>query len=150
DLILTANNRLRNHMLRAFAASQSTSVWRPPAIQPLNQWIKAQWEALQNQAYPSTAALIANSLQRQILWQQVILESDAGAALLQAEDLATNADAALRNLELWQLNRAQLSAEGSPNTEWFLTWLDGFRQQLAARHLITSESAQAIVQTAFR
>jgi ATP-dependent helicase/nuclease subunit B len=150
DLILTANNRLRNHMLRAVAADQPSGVWRPPAIQPLNQWIMAQWETLQNRAHPATATLMASNLQRQILWQQVIQDSAAGPALLQVEDLAANADAALRNLELWQLTEAQLDAEHGPNSEWFLTWLAAFKQQLTARPLITSESAQAVVLNAFR
>lgn len=149
DLILTANNRLRNHMLRAVAADQSAGVWYPPAIQPLNQWIMAQWEALQNQAHPATAVLVASKLQRQILWQQVIQESALGAELLQVEDLATNADTALQNLELWQLSQDQIAADQGPNSEWFLSWLTTFKQELATRQLITSEAAQVIVLNAF-
>jgi ATP-dependent helicase/nuclease subunit B len=149
ELILTANNRLRNQMLRAFAAEQRLSVWRPPAIQPLMHWIDEQWNALQDTADPRTALLIGNALQRQILWQDVILSSDTGPALLQAEELAQSADAALRNLQLWRINPTQLEFEENLNTRCFLEWLKVFRQQLALRGLITAESAQEILLETF-
>lgn len=150
DLILTANNRLRNHMLRAFAAQHTTLVWQPPAIQPLNHWIDDRWRALQDSAYPHTACLIASALQRQLLWEEIILGSEVGPALLQPEDLTQSADAALRNLQLWRVNAKQLNDESNLNTVNFKEWLASFENALRARELITAESAQEILLQAFK
>jgi probable DNA repair protein len=149
DLIITANNRLRNHILRAFAAQQAQNVWQPPAIAPLNHWINDCWASLQDSAHPQTAVLIASSLQRQLLWEQIILASDSGQELLQAEELAKSADAALRNLQLWRLRTEQLNADGNLNTECFKNWLADFEQALKTRSLITAETAQEILLQAF-
>src|SRR5690606_13820074 len=150
DLILTANNRLRNHMLRAFAAQQTDVVWQPPAIQPLNHWISDRWRALQDSGYPQTACLIASALQRQLLWEEIILNSEAGSALLQPADLARSADAALRNLQLWQLTAQHLNDENNLNTLHFKEWLASFENALWERGLITLESSQEILLRAFK
>src|SRR4051812_24312882 len=103
ELIITANNRLRNHMLRAYGQQQQdeTSVWPSPRIYSLSQWIGLNWELLQRRAYAPAAKRIINNLQRQTLWEKIIGESSLAAALLQPEPLAQAADSALRNLELW-------------------------------------------------
>lgn len=149
DLILTANNRLRNHMLRAYAAQQTATVWQPPAIQPLNHWLDECWRTLQDSALPQAARLIASTLQRQLLWEDIILTSEAGSALLQAEELAQSADAALRNLQLWQLGAEHLKNEDNLNTRCFVDWLVQFDDALLKRELITAESAYEIVLQAF-
>lgn len=150
DLVLTANNRLRNHMLRAFSLQQMRKVWQPPAIAPLHHWINDCWAQLQDQAHPQTAVLIASALQRQLLWEQIILASDTGQELLQAEDLATSADAALRNLQLWRLNTQQLNVDDNTNTASFKIWLKRFEETLQSRGLITIETAQEILLQAFQ
>lgn len=149
DLILTANNRLRNHMLRAFAAQQTGTVWQPPRIQPLNHWVSDCWRTLQDSAYPQTANLIASTLQRQLLWEDVILASESGSALLQAGELAQSADAALRNMQLWRLSAAYLNDDNNLNTRCFGEWLASFELALQARGLITAESTQDILLQAF-
>lgn len=157
ELIITANNRLRNHMLRAYGQRQvdSTKVWPSPRIYSLSQWIEFNWGLLQRRAYVPAAQRIINNLQRQTLWEKIIGESSLAAALLQPEPLAQAADSALRNLELWQLTEAQVrDAEpllnAQSNTYCWLTWLGEFRARLAQLGFITQESANQILIDAFK
>lgn len=157
ELIITANNRLRNHMLRAYGQRQTetTSVWPSPRIYSLSQWIELNWELLQRRAYAPAAQRIINNLQRQTLWEKIIGESSLAAALLQPEPLAQAADSALRNLELWQLDEEQVRAAEpllnvQSNTYCWLTWLGEFRARLAQLGFITQEMANHILITAFK
>ena len=74
ELIITANNRLRNHMLRAYGQRQvdSTKVSPSPRIYSLSQWIEFNWGLLQRRAYVPAAQRIINNLQRQTLWEKTI------------------------------------------------------------------------------
>ncbi|MCE3254211.1 MAG: hypothetical protein K0Q67_3231, partial [Cellvibrio sp.] len=157
ELIITANNRLRNHMLRAYGQRriETANVWPSPRIYSLSQWIGLNWELLQRRAYAPAAQRIINNLQRQTLWEKIIGESSLAAALLQPEPLAQAADSALRNLELWQLSEEQVRAAeplltAQSNTYCWLTWLGEFRARLAQLGFITQEMANHIVTAAFK
>jgi ATP-dependent helicase/nuclease subunit B len=153
QLILTANNRLRNHLLRAYGQyqqSRSNNVWPTPRIYSLSQWLELQWSQLQRLGYAPAAQRIINNLQRQALWEKIINESSLAAALLQAEPLAQAADSALRNLELWQLSEADVQAADPllnphSNSYCWLTWLGEFRAHLAKLGFITREAANQIL-----
>lgn len=157
ELIITANNRLRNHMLRAYGQRQteSASAWPSPRIYSLSQWIELNWALLQRRAYAPAAQRIINNLQRQTLWEKIIGESSLAAALLQPEPLAQAADSALRNLELWQLTEEQVRAaepilNTQSNTYCWLTWLGEFRARLAQLGFITQEMANHILTAALK
>lgn len=157
ELIITANNRLRNHMLRAYGQRQTNTakVWPSPRIFSLSQWIEHNWGLLQRRSYAPAAQRIINNLQRQTLWEKIIGESSLAAALLQPEPLAQAADSALRNLELWQLSEEQVRAaepllNAQSNTYCWLTWLGEFRARLAQLGFITQENANQILIDAFK
>lgn len=155
DLILTANDRLRRHLMRAWSQEQHRlghSAWPAPRIQPLNLWLDSQWQTLLESGYSGCRALVANRQQRQLLWQRVISESPGSDTLLQAEPLAGDADAALRTLELWRLSPAQANRSAAPEAddELFGVWLHNFQAQMDKCGLITPESAQSIVAGAFK
>ena len=147
QLILTANNRLRNHMLRAYGqwqASNNIQVWPTPRIYSLSQWLESRWEMLQRRAYAPAAQRIISNLQRQTLWEKIIGESSLAQALLQAEPLAQAADSALRNLELWQLTEEDVRSADpilniQSNSYCWLTWLGDFRARLSKLGFITQE-----------
>jgi ATP-dependent helicase/nuclease subunit B len=158
QLILTANNRLRNHMLRAYGqwqASNNIQVWPTPRIYSLSQWLESRWEMLQRRAYAPAAQRIISNLQRQTLWEKIIGESSLAQALLQAEPLAQAADSALRNLELWQLTEEDVRSADpilniQSNSYCWLTWLGDFRARLSKLGFITQETANQILINAFK
>jgi len=151
-LILVPNNRLRNHLLRAFALQQTAQAWLKPNIQSLSQWLETQWEALQNKGISYSCAIIASPLQRQMLWEATITQSSLGALLLQPKPLAQQADSALKNLELWQICDTFLSeafTDPNSNQAQFSQWLKGFKRTLALQQCITRETSYALIAQAF-
>lgn len=152
-LILVPNNRLRNHLLRAFALQQTAQAWLKPNIQSLSQWLETQWEALQNKGISYSCVTIASTLQRQILWEATIQNSTLGAMLLQPKPLAQQADSALKNLELWCLqDYFSTNAFTDPNSNHaqFSQWMATFNRALALQHCITKETSYALIAQAFK
>lgn len=149
QLILTANNRLRNHLLRAYiqeCGSAETNGMISPRVFTLQQWIDHQWQTLQGKGWAPSYAPIATSFQRQWLWQNIIQESSLASGLLQPAPLAQAADSALHNLELWQLNEEDIKKAdplmgSQSNSHSFLVWLGEFRNRLLQLGLITQEEA---------
>ncbi len=152
-LILVPNNRLRNHLLRAFALQQTAQAWLKPNIQSLSQWLETQWEALQNQDVSYSCVTIASPLQRQMLWEATIKNSALGATLLQPKPLAQQADSALKNLELWCLQDSFLTdyfSDSNSNSAQFSSWMREFNRTLKLQHCITRESSYALIAQAFQ
>lgn len=151
-LILVPNNRLRNHLLRAFALEQKSQAWLKPNIQSLSQWLESQWEALQNCGVNYSCATIATPLQRQMLWEAAIKNSAIGATLLQPKPLAQQADSAFKNLELWQLSDSLASdyfSDAKSNSAQFLTWAKEFKQALKLQNCVTRETSYTLIAQAF-
>lgn len=151
-LVLVPNNRLRNHLLRAFALRQSAKAWLKPNIQSLNQWLESQWEALQDLGIIYSCALIATPLQRQMLWETAIKQSALGARLLQPKPLAQQADSAYKNLQLWRLDEAlsqDYFNDAQSNASQFQGWMAEFRRSLALQNTITRETSYALIANAF-
>lgn len=147
--IITANNRLRNHLLRAWGQHQrrqGRQVWLTPVIVTLSQWLQEAWQELQNRRVADTAFVVANSDQRLWLWEQIIANAPDNELLL-AEPLAQAADTALTQLERWRLEDAILdpaSADAfslNSNSQSFYGWLNTFRATMAERGWITREQA---------
>lgn len=158
QLILTANNRLRNHLLRSYVQEcerQGQTSITSPRVYTFQQWFDQQWQALQGQGWAPAFTPIATALQRQWLWQEIIQNSSLAAGLLQAAPLAQSADAALHNLELWQLDEEDIKATEplmttSSNSYNFLAWLGEFRARLTQLGLITQEEAVKSLIQAFK
>lgn len=154
ELIITANDRLRRHLLKAWHQRQEKAgakAWEAPRVQSLNRWLEQQWQTLVERGYPACQGVVAERTQCQLLWETIIAQSEAGQGLLQAEPLAREAEAARRNLRLWQIDPEELleTTATQSNSETFHQWLADFGERLTSRELITPEDAQAIVIQAF-
>jgi len=154
ELIITANDRLRRHLLKAWHQRQQNAgaqAWEAPRVQSLGRWQERQWQTLVERGHPNCQSLIAERPACQLIWETIIAQSEAGQSLLQAEPLAREAEAARRNLRLWQLDPGELleTTLTHSNGETFHRWLSDFGERLASRELITPEDAQAIVIQAF-
>lgn len=152
--ILTANDRLRRHLLKAWSQYQESRgqrAWKAPSVWPLNRWLDQQWQSLVERGHPGCSRALANRHQRQWIWEQIIGQADDTQALLQPAPLAQQADGALRSLTLWQVAPASLRQDPylHGNTRSFLGWLEPFEQRLANRQLLAPETAQVIIAQAF-
>jgi ATP-dependent helicase/nuclease subunit B len=149
QLILTANNRLRNHLLRAYVQyreREGSDSILTPRVYTLQQWFDQQWQTLQGLGWVQAYQAITTPLQREWLWQDIIQGSSLATGLLQAAPLAQAADLALRSLELWQLDEDAIRAAEPmmstlSNSHSFLVWLGEFRTRLVQLELITQEQA---------
>jgi len=151
-LVLVPNNRLRNHLLRAFALKQTAKAWFKPNIQSLNQWLENQWTALQDRGLAYSCTLIATQLQRQMLWEFTIKQSALGATLLQPKPLAQQADSAYKNLQLWRLDNALTTdffSDSQSNASQFHSWVEDFKRSLALQNTITRETSYELIAKAF-
>lgn len=151
-LVLVPNNRLRNHLLRAYALKQTTKAWLKPNIQSLNQWLESQWAALQDRGVTYSCALIATPLQRQMLWEAAIKQSALGATLLQPKPLAQQADSAYKNLQLWRLDDAlntDFFSDAKSNSSQFQGWMEEFKRSLTLQNTMTRETSYGLIAKAF-
>jgi len=147
-LILTPNSRLRNKIQQAYSQhchSRGSQVGYSPRVFSLAEWADELWQQLLDEAYPRCTRAIANQHQRTYLWQQLIKRSELGAELLRAEQLAVSADAAYRNLELWQLDLTDVEPTDDLDAEVFVNWCRQFRQLLQEHNLITLENAYQVL-----
>ena len=154
ELIITANDRLRRHLLKAWHQRQENAgaqAWETPRVQSLGRWREQQWRTLMERGYPKCRGLIVEASACHLIWETLIARSEAGQSLLQAEPLARDAETARRSLMLWQINPEQLrdTAAAHSNSETFLHWLTGFHERLRDQGLLTPEEAQATIIQAF-
>lgn len=153
-LLITANNRQRNQILRAFnehcAAQPGLTTWPQPRLFSLRQWIQQQWQTLLLQGTTTVQGVIANQWQSQTLWERIITDSEAGALLRQRE-LANTAESARFNLEAWRCSDTQLhsASQYHPNSTVFIEWLAQYRKTLQDLQLVTPEQAQELLAQAF-
>lgn len=154
ELILTANDRLRRHLLQAWGEQQRKNglkAWRTPRIYPLNHWLEAQWQTLVDRAHPPCTHAWASRSQRQWLWQQIINQANESEGLLQVEPLAQQADTALRHLTLWEITSEELADTPFPgsNLRSFLAWQKPFEARLAQCGLMIPEQGHRLIAEAF-
>ncbi len=161
--ILTPNNRLRNKLMQAYAYYRQNQPdyneninWPAPAIYNLSDWLLEHYEAQLLEGKIQTPGILVSASQRQQLWRQIVEADNLGAELINPARLATDADSAYRNLELWQLDidniagieildeNSALASEPSI----FQRWATQFRQQLNSLDLITREQLQANINQA--
>lgn len=151
-LVLVPNNRLRNHLLRAFALEQNSQAWIKPNIQSLSQWLEKQWESLQDKGISYSCTSIATSMQRQMIWEAAVKNSALGATLLQPKPLAQQADSAFKNLELWRLDDRfsnDYFIDRKSNSAQFAEWSSSFKHTLKLQNTITRETSYALIAQAY-
>ncbi|MGQ9424651.1 PD-(D/E)XK nuclease family protein [Gilvimarinus sp. F26214L] len=146
--VLTPNQRLRNRIREAFAASQG-AVCLTPRVYALNEWLDACWQELQDRAVPGCEAAVINDLQARKLWKSVIEASELGAALPASNRLIQQASEALRNLALWRIPLSRLTGFGDAKEYPLLDWGERFGQQLHRLNLITREDSYRKILEAF-
>lgn len=138
---MTANNRIRSHLLRAYVQQKTNRVIKAPEVYTFQQWFNQQWLNFED---ATSLPIIINNEQRRYIWQKVISASDLASALLQPGQLAQQADNALRYLEQWNIDPESLvdsSFTLPENTLHLLEWIPIFQKELDKVGLMTQEKA---------
>jgi len=128
ERILTANRRLARQLLQAFEQRMfeaGETVWETPAIQPWDDWLIAVWDDAQfgGRLPPQ---LLLSSEQEQHLWEQVVADSPAGAALLRPAPTARLAAEAHALLEDWCLHLPKDDDRLNDDVRAFRDWAREF------------------------
>ena len=149
-LILTANNRQRNQILRAYHNAQSvhSNCWKEPRVQALGQWLEGLWQQLQLNGQAGTEKTLASSAQLNFLWESVIGESELASGLMRPHQLSGKAESARTSLELWLCPVSELDKwpEADPA---FRLWYERFLARLEEHQLLTREDLQRRLLSAY-
>ncbi|MGI1678163.1 MAG: PD-(D/E)XK nuclease family protein [Cellvibrionaceae bacterium] len=161
-IVLTPNNRLRNQLRLAYSENQNTQVVRSPAIYSLTEWLNLKWEILSGNGHNGCDCLILNPIQQQMIWTQIVENSQFADISANYRSLVGNLMEAYRNTQLWeisldevqsyQLNFPSVSNSSSSHkgtTDYLLTWIIAFENKLKSLNAITPEQSQKIICDAF-
>lgn len=141
-LLVTANNRQRNHILRAYHSHTLTAqtVWQEPRVYSLKQWFENLWDHYLFSGFSTAFPTLIDRWQTAALWEQVISDSSEPMALMRANELAAKAEAARYALQAWRCPAQELNHWPGSN-QIFLGWLQKFAALLSQHQLITQEQA---------
>ena len=123
--LVTANKRLSRALVRRFDMAQTAAgraAWRSPDILPLGAWLRRCFEE-QVQRHGDPRLLLGDQ-QRRLVWERLIEDTPATAALLNSSGLAETALAAWRLTHQW---RASMHGGGTAEHQAFHTWAAAYQ-----------------------
>jgi ATP-dependent helicase/nuclease subunit B len=129
--VLTAGRRLARVLAGEFhsvEAERGRAVWDRPDVLPLDAYLDRMWDQWLARYADQNAPVLLDALPEQMLWEQIIRESPAGATLLQIPETARQAG------ETWRLMAEyRLTVDGSfeASEDWaaFANWSREFRRR---------------------
>lgn len=151
-LVLTANRRLANALLKAYAEDQAArglEAWASPQILPLQAWLTHCWDQGQSRGL-LPALLLLTAEQELRLWEQIIRESNLHDTLLNIAQTAKSASSAWHLLQNWRLDPWDENGAGAqhPLTEDAKTFRELARTFLTLcerEHYVDSARAHAFI-----
>src|ERR1700744_2167447 len=99
--VLTASRRLARVLAQEFhwmEAERGHTVWNRPDVLPLDAYLDRTWGEWLARYADDNAPVLLDAVQEQMLWEQIIRDSPAGASLLQ---IPGNARKASETWGLW-------------------------------------------------
>ncbi|RLA45595.1 MAG: hypothetical protein DRR06_06980 [Gammaproteobacteria bacterium] len=151
--ILVPNRRLARHINSAWGHhcyQQGLRAWRQPWVQTQDAWLLECWHLLQDRGYQDCFShSIINPHAERLIWEQVIDNDADKPAGIDGSAFARMAQAALQNLQRWQVPFAEVAQSGHEASQHLLRWHREFANVLADRHLLTPAQAQTFVAQAF-
>ena len=132
--LITASRRLARVLADEFhsmEAARGRTVWNRPNVLPWDAFLDRTWGDWLVRWADQSAPILLDAPQEQMLWEQIIRDSPAGASLLQITETARQA------IETWRLMAAyRLPLNGSfeASEDWaaFAAWCREFQRQCSA------------------
>ena len=131
--LMTGSRRLARVLSRDFHArqrEQGRSVWEHPDILPFDAFLDRAWREWLVRASGDTPVLL-NSVQEQVVWEQVMRESPEGESLLRIPETAREAMEAWRLIQAYRL---PLDGRFEATEDWaaYADWSRRFKRRLEA------------------
>jgi len=145
QLLLTPNQRLASRVSAAYTihCAVDGGVVNSPRVHALGSWLDDCWRQLLLQAAPVTLTqTVLSALQEQTLWENIVADSDLGAALLRPAATARHVSSAYRTLVEWQQPLhspalVELFAKDE-DSEVLLRWIAQFEAECKAQGWLPS------------
>jgi probable DNA repair protein len=162
-LVLTPNYassmQLQNNWCRYSLSRQTSTVVATPTIFAIDLWLTQLWQQLALHINtPLLGWQVLEPAQELLLWRRVIRATEAGALLLNIDGTAENTREALRLLQQWQIDLAELSKHvrrnggsgaGIEDREIFLQWAKSFIALCQSKKALTfSDTLHALLDLA--
>ena len=131
-VLVTANRRLARTLKREFDAAQQAAgrqAWATPDILPWSAWLERFHDGAAHAASDGLLPRLLSPLQEQALWERIVGESEAGAALLQVPATSALCREAWALAHEWELIPALRSYPLSDDGRAFLAWTDRYRAE---------------------
>jgi ATP-dependent helicase/nuclease subunit B len=132
--VITASRRLSRVLAREFhglEAARGHTVWNRPDVLPLDAFLDRTWGDWLGRWAEESAPVLLDAPQEQMLWEQIIRESPAGASLLQIPETARQCVETWRLIESYRLP-VDGSFEASEDWAAFSGWSREFRGRCRA------------------
>jgi len=148
-LVLTPNHRMAFQLLDQYGRHREQLGLPPvcpsPKVFPVDIWIRQQWDKLAHAAHNAIPAVnILEPGHEQLVWQQIIRQSDSGTALLNLPATARAIQQTWSLINLWQITRDELrpyaafrGAQAHDDLRAYMGWSDAFNQFCQKHQLIT-------------
>ncbi|HTC87854.1 MAG TPA: PD-(D/E)XK nuclease family protein [Bryobacteraceae bacterium] len=132
--VITASRRLARVLADEFHTmelARGSTVWNRPNVLPWDAFLDRTWGDWLGRWADQSSLILLDAPQEQMLWEQIIRESPAGASLLQITETARQA------IETWRLMaayRLPLNGSFAASEDWaaFAAWCREFQRQCTA------------------
>ena len=157
QLILTPNQRLASRIRSAYSIAcyqKDQKVVRAPQVFSVSQWLDRCWQQCLMTSNPLVKQLKPLSKpQEQFLWQQIVMESEVGAALLRPAATGMQAASAYATLVDWQqdlqADYLQQLFTADEDSALLLDWVQQFESQCKQRKWLAYGGIRKLIQQAF-
>jgi len=139
--VVTPNRRLASYIKDRFDDAQRASgktAWATPDILPLATFLERCYQTSCLHITGNIPATLLDAAQNQLLWEQVVDESDVAAHLLSGPQTAKQAAAAWTVVNAWNLLSGMRNIPLAEDAETFLRWAKRFQQLCRDRNVIDS------------
>ena len=141
--LITPNRRLAAFHKREFDRAQQQAgrlAWQSPDILPYPSWVERTWRDLSLRAETRVHPQLLDSVQSQLLWEQIVRKSDASFAsgLLNVAQTSRQAASAWTLARAWHLLPAMRKFPLHDDAAMFLAWTDQYQQLCREQRVIDS------------
>jgi ATP-dependent helicase/nuclease subunit B len=146
-IVLTPNRRLSATFLKLHQQQQLSlekTSWPTLAILPFPSWVQRLWQDYIDVTLEDAPALLTPN-QEQIIWEDIISQSEQGGQLLQLSSTAELAKAAWGTLKQWRIDRADPGLQTTEDSRFFQAWAQRFQEKCEKQHWLDSNSVTQIV-----
>ena len=144
--IVCANVRLAHHFRHRYAQEQlrgNRRAWETPDILPWQAWLRRCWNSLRERN--GAGSLLLTGEQENVLWQQIIEQSDYGNSLLQVTSAAGQVAAAWQRLKQYRVPVFPQDTLMNEDVAAFKSWADEFRLRCGENNWIDNASLADIL-----